>query len=110
MVRLCFASRLDICSLRVSISNYKMFKDTDVFRLESLSGFNGGSANTVKNCSALKNTLVYGAGGNLVVENTETGKQMFFIKHKTNISCIAVDQSGRFIATGEVGQPTNPNY
>ena len=51
-----------------------MFKDTDVFRLESLSGFNGGSPNTVKNCSALKNTLVYGAGGNLVVENTENGK------------------------------------
>ena len=46
--------------------------------------------------------LVYPLGSNVVIEDLSTCKQTILSKHTNNVTCIAIDPTGRYIATGQV--------
>jgi len=48
-------------------------------------------------------TVVYHAAGVGVVLNKEQNTQKFFMEHNDDILCIALDPTGKFAATGQIG-------
>ena len=72
--------------------------------MEHSIGYNGKYTDTVKFHPTDKDTLIYGIGGLLVIENLhDKHKQEFLRGHDMEISTIAISNSGKFIATGQKG-------
>lgn len=75
-----------------------------MLEMEHSIGFNGKYLNTVLYHPTEKDTLVYNNGGLLVLESLhDKHKQEFLRGHDMEISCIAVSNNGRMMATGQLG-------
>ena len=76
----------------------------NLLEMEHSIGYNGKYTDTVKFHPTDKDTLLYGIGGLLVIENLhDKHKQEFLRGHDMEISTIAVSNSGKLIATGQKG-------
>jgi len=72
--------------------------------MEHSIGFNGRYLNTLHYHPTETDTLIYSNGGLLVIEKRDDKhKQEFLRGHDMEISCIAVSNSGRMMATGQLG-------
>ena len=72
--------------------------------MEHSIGYNGKFNDTVQYHPTEKDTLVYPIGGLLVIENLhDKHKQEFLRGHDMDISALAISNSGKLIATGQVG-------
>lgn len=71
-----------------------MNKNTGAIQLNSICGYNGTHSRVLKNLPKVPNTLIYGVGGLLVVENVSNNTQTSYMKHISPISAVAADQEG----------------
>uniref|UniRef100_A0A1I8H039 Cilia- and flagella-associated protein 52 n=3 Tax=Macrostomum lignano TaxID=282301 RepID=A0A1I8H039_9PLAT len=78
-------------------------EDTDFERLEvqGIIGFNGSFQGSF-NVHPDKQHLVYSIGSTLVIEEIQSSKQCFLHGHHSDIACITISKSGRFIASGQI--------
>jgi len=68
---------------------------------ERIIGFNGAVPGGLQVHPGNKE-LVYPLGCNVIIEEMGTNTQHILSKHTNNVTCIAIDPTGRFIATGQV--------
>jgi len=72
--------------------------------MEHSIGFNGRYLNTLHYHPTETDTLIYSNGGLLVIEKRDDKhKQEFLRGHDMEISCIAVSNNGKMMATGQFG-------
>ena len=75
-----------------------------MIEMEHSIGYNGKYSNTVHFHPTDKDTLIYSIGGLLVIEDLhDKHKQEFLRGHDMEISAIAVSNSGKLLATGQLG-------
>jgi WD40 repeat protein len=48
------------------------------------------------------NNIVYPLGFNVIIENISNNTQTILSDHTNKVTCIAIDSSGRYIATGQI--------
>jgi len=78
--------------------------DSNLLELEHSIGYNGKYQSTVHYHPVEKDTLIYNIGGLLVLEDLhDKHKQQFLRGHDMEISAISISNSGRMIATGQLG-------
>ena len=82
-----------------------MMKVDPILDIERLVGYNG------KTCKDLlwmpqvnEKTIIFATGGVVVAMDVNTEKQRYFFGHTDNVSCFAVSQDGRFLASGQEGK------
>ncbi|KAK7113715.1 cilia- and flagella-associated protein 52-like [Littorina saxatilis] len=73
----------------------------DTLDIERIIGFNGAVPSGLQVHPDSKN-LVYPLGCNIIIQDISTCKQSILSKHTNNVTCIAIDPLGRYIATGQV--------
>jgi cilia- and flagella-associated protein 52 len=73
----------------------------ETLELETAIGFEGKINNGLK-IHPDKMHMIYAIGCNIVIENLHTRHQEFLIGHNNNISCIAVSNNGKYIASGQI--------
>jgi cilia- and flagella-associated protein 52 len=72
--------------------------------MEHSVGYNSHYPDTIHFHPTDKDNLIYNIGGLLVIENVhDKHKQEFLRGHDMELSCIAVSNSGNFIASGQKG-------
>ena len=72
--------------------------------MEHSIGYNGKYQNTIHFHPTQKDTLVYSIGGLLVIEDLhDKHKQEFLRGHDMEISAITISDSGKLLATGQLG-------
>lgn len=72
--------------------------------LEHSIGYNGAYLNTIQWHPTEKDTLLYNNGGLLCVESLhDKHKQEFLRGHDMEISCLAVSNNGKIVASGQAG-------
>ncbi|PAA77121.1 hypothetical protein BOX15_Mlig016849g2, partial [Macrostomum lignano] len=78
-------------------------EDVDFQQLEvqSIIGFNGSVLGGL-NIHPDKQHQIYSIGSTLVVEDLQSRKQEFLHGHHSDIACITISRSGRFIASGQI--------
>lgn len=78
-------------------------EDVDFQKLEvqSIIGFNGSVLGGL-NIHPDKQHLVYSIGSTLVIEELQSRKQEFLHGHHSDIACIVISKSGRYIASGQI--------
>lgn len=75
-----------------------------MIEMEHSIGYNGKYSNTVHFHPTDKDTLIYSIGGLVVIEDLhDKHKQEFLRGHDMEISAIAVSNSGKLLATGQLG-------
>ncbi|XP_076451553.1 cilia- and flagella-associated protein 52-like [Babylonia areolata] len=75
----------------------------DTLEVERIIGFNGDIPNGL-HVHPDNSHLIYPLGSNVVIEdiNRADAKQVILSKHTNNVSCIAIDPTGQYIASGQV--------
>lgn len=78
-------------------------EDVDFERLEvqGIIGFNGKVENGLL-MHPDQQHMIYSIGSTVVVENLCSRKQIFLHGHLSDVSCITISKSGRFIASGQI--------
>ena len=46
--------------------------------------------------------MIYPLGCSLIIENLQTRRQEFLLGHNNNVSCLAISNNGKYIASGQV--------
>lgn len=73
----------------------------DTLEVQRIIGFSGDVPNGLQVHPDRKN-LIYPLGCNIIIEDLSSGNQTVLSKHTNNVSCIAIDPTGRFLASGQV--------
>ncbi|XP_062304355.1 cilia- and flagella-associated protein 52 [Osmerus eperlanus] len=76
-------------------------QDIPRLELESVIGFNGHVFSGLQ-VHPDSEHLIYPLGCTIIVKSIKDGKQEFLHGHTNNVSCVAVSQSGKYIASGQV--------
>ena len=72
--------------------------------MEHSIGYNGRYMNTVLFHPLEKSTLIYNNGGLIVIESLHDKHQQEFLRgHDMEVSCIAVSNNGKLLASGQKG-------
>ena len=76
----------------------------DVMELEHVIGYTGKAGNTLHYHPTQPNTIVYGMGAVVVIQNLQDAHQQDFLRgHDNEISAIAVSTDGGLVASGQLG-------
>jgi len=76
----------------------------DVMELEHVIGFTGKAKNTLHYHPTMENTIVYGMGAVVVIQNLKDAHQQDFLRgHDNDVSAIAISKDGGLIASGQYG-------
>lgn len=73
----------------------------DTLDIRRIIGFNGEVPNGLQVHPDNKN-LVYPLGFNVIIEDISNSKQVILSDHTNKVTCVAIDRTGRYIATGQI--------
>ena len=83
----------------------------DVMELEHVIGYTGKAGNTLHYHPTQPNTIVYGMGAVVVIQNLQDAHQQDFLRgHDNEISAIAVSTDGGLVASGQLGSVLHKGY
>ena len=83
----------------------------DVMELEHVIGYTGKASATLHYHPTESNTIVYGMGAVVVIQNLQDAHQQDFLRgHDNDISAIAVSQDGGLIASGQLGSVLHKGF